>query len=61
MVKFGDIRKRLVEDGWQIARKKGELEEWTHAQLPGRLTLAGKDDEIVAPRTFENIARRAGL
>lgn len=60
MVKFGEIRKRLIGDGWHVVRTKDNAEQWTHRQTAGRITLAGKDDEIVAPRTYESIARRAG-
>jgi predicted RNA binding protein YcfA (HicA-like mRNA interferase family) len=60
MVKFAEIRKRLTSDGWQVVRTKNNSEQWTHRQTAGRITLAGKDDEIVAPRTYESIARQAG-
>jgi len=60
MVKFAEIRKRLTADGWQVVRTKNTAEQWTHGQIAGRITLAGKDDEIVAPRSYESIARQAG-
>jgi len=60
MVKFAEIRKRLVAEGWKVVRTRGGAEQWTHQQGPDRITLAGKDDEIVAPRTFQSIAQQAG-
>lgn len=60
MVKFADIRKRLTADGWHVVRTKNTAEQWTHQQNAGRITLAGKDNEIVAPRSYESIARQAG-
>jgi predicted RNA binding protein YcfA (HicA-like mRNA interferase family) len=42
-MKFGEIRTRLIREGWMLVRRKGSYEQWKHWSKTGRVTVAGKE------------------
>lgn len=53
---------RLIErDGWYQVKSKGGHRQFKHATKAGRVTIAGKESDDLAPRTFESILKQAGL
>jgi len=54
---------RIIEDdGWyQVKSKGGSHRQFKHANKSGRVTIAGKPSDDLAPKTFESILRQAGL
>jgi predicted RNA binding protein YcfA (HicA-like mRNA interferase family) len=52
---------RLIEaDGWRLVRQRGSHRQFKHATRPGRVTIAGKDDDVKAG-TLASILRQARL
>jgi predicted RNA binding protein YcfA (HicA-like mRNA interferase family) len=53
---------RVIEgDGWQLVKTKGSHRQYKHSTKPGRVTIAGKPSDDLAPKTFDSILRQAGL
>jgi predicted RNA binding protein YcfA (HicA-like mRNA interferase family) len=53
---------QIIEaDGWYQVRSKGSHRQFKHATKSGRVTIAGKPSDDLAPKTFESILRQAGL
>jgi predicted RNA binding protein YcfA (HicA-like mRNA interferase family) len=51
----------IEEDGWYQVRTRGSHRQFKHPQKPGRVTIAGKPSDDLAPKTLESILRQAGL
>ena len=53
---------RLIEDdGWVQVATKGSHRRFKHPSKPGRVTIAGKRSDDLAPGTLRSILRQAGL
>jgi predicted RNA binding protein YcfA (HicA-like mRNA interferase family) len=53
---------RLIEDdGWTLAATKGSHRQFKHPTKPGRVTIAGKPSDDLAPGTLSSILKQAGL
>lgn len=53
---------RLIEaDGWFLVATRGSHRQFKHADKPGRVTIAGKPSDDLAPGTFNSILKQAGL
>jgi predicted RNA binding protein YcfA (HicA-like mRNA interferase family) len=53
---------RLIEaDGWHLVATKGSHRQYKHPMKSGRVTVAGKLSEEVAPGTLNSILKQAGL
>ena len=53
---------RIVEeDGWRIIAIRGSHRQYKHSQKPGRVTIAGKPSDDLAPGTLNSILKQAGL
>ncbi len=53
---------RLIEaDGWRLIATKGSHRQYKHPQKSGRVTVAGKPADEVAPGTLNSILKQAGL
>jgi predicted RNA binding protein YcfA (HicA-like mRNA interferase family) len=51
---------RLIEqDGWVLVATRGSHRQYKHA--PGRVTVAGKPSDDLAPGTLNSILKQAGL
>lgn len=61
MVKVKDVLRMLDEDGWRLVTTRGSHRQFKHASKPGRVTVAGEPSDDVAPGTFNNMLRQAGL
>lgn len=52
----------LVEqDGWYQVAMRGSHRQYRHAIKPGRVTIAGKPSDDLAPGTLNSILKQAGL
>jgi len=51
----------IERDGWYQIRSKGSHRQYKHPTKGGRVTIAGKPSDDLAPKTFESILRQAGL
>jgi len=51
----------LKRDGWYLAATKGSHRQFKHSDKPGRVTVAGKPSDDLAPGTLNSIFKQAGL
>jgi predicted RNA binding protein YcfA (HicA-like mRNA interferase family) len=53
---------KLIErDGWRQVRQKGSHRHFHHPTKPGTVTVAGRRNEDLRPKTQATIVRQAGL
>jgi predicted RNA binding protein YcfA (HicA-like mRNA interferase family) len=53
---------QLIEsDGWYLVATKGSHRQFKHATKSGRVTIAGKFSDDLAPGTANSILKQAGL
>ncbi|HXH38243.1 MAG TPA: type II toxin-antitoxin system HicA family toxin [Thermoanaerobaculia bacterium] len=54
---------RIIEqDGWYQVKSSGSSHrQFKHPSKPGRVTIAGKPSDDLAPKTFDSILGQAGL
>ena len=53
---------RLIEhDGWYLVATRGSHRQYKHSSKPGRVTIAGKPSDDLAPGTRNSIMKQAGL
>ena len=61
-MKVRELRRLLLDDGWQKIRQKGSHERYKHAKKPGLVTLASHGKNTDVPKgTLEAILKKAGL
>ena len=51
----------IEEDGWSLVATRGSHRQYTHPCKPGRVTIAGKLSDDLAPGTLNSILKQAGL
>jgi predicted RNA binding protein YcfA (HicA-like mRNA interferase family) len=53
---------RLIEDdGWFLVATRGSHRQYKHPTKRGRVTVAGKPSDDLAPGTLNSILKQAGL
>jgi len=53
---------QLIEvDGWHLVATRGSHRQYKHPGKPGRVTVAGKASDDLAPGTLDSILKQAGL
>ena len=60
-MKVSDILRMLGDDGWYLASTKGSHRQFKHPNKPGRVTVAGKPSDDLAPGTLNSILKQSGL
>lgn len=55
------IIRLLQSEGWVCVRTKGSHQQFKHPTKPGRVTVAGKASDDLAPGTLNSILKQAGL
>jgi predicted RNA binding protein YcfA (HicA-like mRNA interferase family) len=61
MMKVKDIIDLISADGWYIVTTKGSHRQYKHPTKPGRVTIAGKPSDDLAPGTENSILKQAQL
>ena len=61
VVKIRMVLRLLAEDGWVLVATRGSHRQFEHPVKSGRVTVAGKDSDDLAPGTFNSILKQAGL
>ena len=51
----------LQEDGWFLVAMRGSHRQFKHRLKPGRVTVAGKPSNDLAPGTLNSILKQASL
>ena len=60
-MKVGDVLRLLRDDGWYLMNTRGSHRQFKHPQKLGRVTVAGKPSDEVAPGTLNSILKQANL
>ncbi|NGP53794.1 type II toxin-antitoxin system HicA family toxin [Thioalkalivibrio sp. XN8] len=60
-MKVADIIRRLHADGWYLVATRGSHRQYKHPTKRGRVTVAGKPSDDLAPGTVKSILRQSGL
>ena len=60
-VKVSELLRVLRQDGWNLATIRGSHRQYRHPLKPGRVTVAGKLSDDLAPGTLNSILKQAGL
>jgi predicted RNA binding protein YcfA (HicA-like mRNA interferase family) len=51
----------LEADGWFLVATRGSHRQYKHPMKSGRVTVAGKPSEDLAPGTLNSILKQSGL
>jgi predicted RNA binding protein YcfA (HicA-like mRNA interferase family) len=51
----------IEDDGWYRVATRGSHRQFKHPVKPGRVTVAGKPSDDLAPGTRNSIMKQAGL
>ncbi len=60
-MKVADLLRALQSDGWYLVATRGSHRQFRHRSKPGRVTVAGKPSDDLAPGTLNSILKQAGL
>jgi predicted RNA binding protein YcfA (HicA-like mRNA interferase family) len=60
-MKVREVITMIQEDGWFLVATRGSHRQYKHATKPGRVTIAGKPSDDLAPGTLNSILKQAGL
>ena len=53
---------RLIENhGWYQVAQRGSHRQYKHDERRGRVTIAGKPNQVVPPGTLRSILKQSGL
>lgn len=60
-MKVGEAIRLIEQDGWRLVATRGSHRQFKHPLKPGRVTIAGKPSDDLAPGTVSSILKQAGL
>lgn len=60
-MKVREMLEMLQYDSWYLVTTRGSHRQFKHATKPGRVTVAGKPNDDLAPGTLNSILKQAGL
>ena len=60
-MKVREAVRMIKDDGWFLVATRGSHRQYKHATKPGRVTIAGKPSDDLAPGTLNSILKQAGL
>jgi predicted RNA binding protein YcfA (HicA-like mRNA interferase family) len=60
-VKVADVLRLLQQQGWALVAQRGSHRQFKHPSKPGRVTIAGKPSDDLAPGTLSSILKQAGM
>jgi len=60
-MKVRDVIKMLEEDGWYLVVMRGSHRQFKHPTKLGRVTVAGKPSDEMAPGTLNSVRKQARL
>lgn len=59
-MRFREIEKILLDDGWRFKKAKGSHYSYVHPTKPGKITIPNHPGDI-APQIIKQILKQAGL
>jgi predicted RNA binding protein YcfA (HicA-like mRNA interferase family) len=60
-VKVRDVIRLIEDDGWFVVATRGSHRQYKHVVKSGRVTIAGKPSDDMAPGTLHSVLKQAGL
>ncbi len=60
-MKVQEVLRLLHDDGWAVVATRGSHRQLKHPLKRGRVTVAGKLSDDLAPGTLNSILKQAGL
>ena len=60
-MKVREVIDLLLADGWFLKETRGSHRQFKHSNKSGRVTVAGKPSDDVAPGTLNSILKQARL
>ena len=60
-MKVREVIRLLEEDGWFLVATRGSHLQYKHSNKVGRVTVAGKPSDDIAPGTLNSILKQSGL
>jgi predicted RNA binding protein YcfA (HicA-like mRNA interferase family) len=60
-MKVRDAIRLIEDDGWIVVAMRGSHRQFKHPTKAGRVTVAGKPSDDLAPGTMNSILKQAGL
>ena len=60
-MKVSEMLRMLHEDGWYLVAIRGSHRQFKHASKAGRVTVAGKSSDDLAPGTLNSILKQSGV
>jgi predicted RNA binding protein YcfA (HicA-like mRNA interferase family) len=60
-MKVSEVLRMLDADGWYLVATRGSHRQFKHATKLGRVTVAGKPSDDLAPGTLNSILKQSGL
>lgn len=51
----------ITADGWYLVKQVGSHRQYKHSNKSGRVTIAGKMSDDIAPGTLNSILKQADL
>ena len=60
-MKIRDIIRMLRQDGWYEVAQKGSHRQYKHPTKRGRVTIAGRGNDELAPGTLNSVLKQAGM
>jgi predicted RNA binding protein YcfA (HicA-like mRNA interferase family) len=60
-VKVREVIRLIEADGWYLAATKGSHRQFKHPSKSGRVTIASKPSDDLAPGTLNSVLKQARL
>jgi predicted RNA binding protein YcfA (HicA-like mRNA interferase family) len=60
-MKVREVIDQLQLAGWVLVATRGSHRQFKHPHQPGRVTVAGKPSDDLAPGTLKSIVKQSGL
>jgi predicted RNA binding protein YcfA (HicA-like mRNA interferase family) len=60
-MKVREVIRQIEADGWYLVATRGSHRQYKHPTKSGRVTVAGKPSDDLAPGTLNSILKQAGL
>jgi len=60
-MKVSEVLQLLKDDGWFLVATRGSHRQFKHSAKSGRVTVAGKPSDDLAPGTLNSILKQSGL
>jgi predicted RNA binding protein YcfA (HicA-like mRNA interferase family) len=60
-MKVGEVLRLIEQNGWYLVTTRGSHRQYKHPHKAGRVTVAGKPSDDVAPGTLNSILKQADL